>query len=72
MAFGRARDNASMTVYECAVCGAVGRCGVETEWYGSLADEENGTLDCVCSATCKAKYDPSKKKRARYSNRLGF
>lgn len=57
MSFGKIRSNASLTIYTCNICGCRGRAGEQTQWYGSLKDEEDGTLICVCSDDCMKKID---------------
>lgn len=62
MPFGKIHPEASLTIYECSVCGAVGRRGIDTIWFGSIADSEAGSMACLCDWICieKFKQEPEK------------
>lgn len=56
MPFGTIKGGASLKIYQCSVCGGSGRCGVQTRFFGSIADEEAGSTAVICDDVCAKKF----------------
>lgn len=56
MPFGKIAQDASLTIHQCSICGCSGRKGVETRFFGSLADAECGTTVVICDTECAKKF----------------
>lgn len=48
---------ATRTQHKCNVCGEWFVWGEQSKWFGSIFDEEEGTMSKVCSDKCKATFD---------------
>lgn len=72
MSFGQVAPDATKAIYTCDICGESGRKGLQTMWFGSLADEDCGTLVCLCDHQCALRFAETPHKYYRPMRPWGY